>query len=96
MNVATCFKELYKFFFNLTDMIMVTRSPWIGVGPGFNSQGSITFLSGSLSKLSFSGSDLPPYASNTCSGANDQHGSEVSRCNHVLGEKLDLIAGQWS
>ena len=75
---------------------MVTKSPWIGVGPGFNSQGSITFLSGSLSKLSFSGSDLSPYASNTCSGANDQHGSEVSRCDPVLGEKLDLIAGQWS
>ena len=69
---------------------------WIGVGPGFNSQGSINFWSGSLSKLSFSGSDLSPYASNTCSGANDQHGSEVSRCDPVLGEKLDLIAGQWS
>ena len=26
----------------------------------------VAFSSGSLSKLSFSGSDLPPYAANTC------------------------------
>ena len=28
-----------KFFFNPTDAIMVTRTPRIGVGPGFDSQG---------------------------------------------------------
>ena len=27
-----------------TDAIMVTLPPWIGVGPGFNSQGSVNFF----------------------------------------------------
>ena len=32
-------------FFNPTDTIMVANSPRIGVGPGFDSQGCVTFLS---------------------------------------------------
>ena len=31
-------------FFNPTDAIMVTGPPRIGVGPGFDSQGSVTFF----------------------------------------------------
>ena len=32
----------HKFFFNPTDAIRVAVSPRIGVGPGFDSQGSVT------------------------------------------------------
>ena len=34
----------HKFFFNPTDAIRVAVSPRIGVGPGFDSQGSVNFL----------------------------------------------------
>ena len=34
----------HKFFFNPTDAMRVAVSPRIGVGPGFDSQGSVNFL----------------------------------------------------
>jgi hypothetical protein len=37
--------EWPQVFFNPTDTIMVANSPRIGVGPGFDSQGCVTFLS---------------------------------------------------
>ena len=57
------------FFKNL----LITDECWLGLGwdmspADFWLHGylKVAFLSGSLSKLSFSGSDLPPYAANTC------------------------------
>ena len=35
----------HKVFLNPTDTIRVANSPRIGVGPGFDSQGCVTFLS---------------------------------------------------
>ena len=37
-------KDYLKFFFNPTDATRVAGSPRIGVGPGFDSQGSVTFF----------------------------------------------------
>ena len=34
----------HKVFFKPTDTIMVANSPRIGVGPGFDSQGCVTFF----------------------------------------------------
>ena len=34
----------HKFIFNPTDAIMVTKTPRIGEGPGFDSQGSATLF----------------------------------------------------
>ena len=40
-----CFSRyLYFYFFKPTDAIRVAVSPRIGVGPGFDSQGSVNFF----------------------------------------------------